>query len=360
MLAARATKSHRQSRCQCAGGRHSGGPRRCAGCCKNAHTSARTICTGVQVDGAAAGHGVAGFFNNAHTAVVRRVKNIMTDERTHAVFARFLGLPVAPLPGGGGSGGGGAVATGGASPQPPRAVELAEHAQALPVADNADTDDEAEPLGARSWPPRPPGPPSSASSGLPPHGDESRATASTGDLAAAGGSPQGSPVRSGGQGHGPLEASALNALPLGAGTSGAAAAGPGSIAGNTGEGVAMAAAFQDSVQGKCLPDDNPFGETGGSGGVQPDLLASDFAELSASGKAPTPPPGAPAGGIEDPVDLRHGDLLSLGGLGLGSNGKRAEAPAAAAAADPFVGFDSNESNRGDEWSDSALERPSLL
>lgn len=98
-----------------------------------------------------AGHGVAGFFNNATTAMTRRFKNIMTDERTHSIFERFLGLPVSS----GAAGPLAATAGGGeASPGRDLAGELAAAAQALPACDDADSDEEGDVLGARQWPTR--------------------------------------------------------------------------------------------------------------------------------------------------------------------------------------------------------------
>lgn len=96
----------------------------------------------MQTDGAA-GHGVAGFFNNAHTAVTRRIKNIMTDERTHSIFERFLGLPIS----------GSAVAA--AAPPAPgeRSAALAAAAQELPLCDDGDSADEEDVLAGRRWPP---------------------------------------------------------------------------------------------------------------------------------------------------------------------------------------------------------------
>jgi hypothetical protein len=94
----------------------------------------------VQVDGAASS-GMAAFFNNAHTVVTRRIKNIMTDERTHSIFERFLGLPIT-------------------SAGPPfsttlgRAYELAAEAQALPLCDDDDSDIESDILLDRIWPAR--------------------------------------------------------------------------------------------------------------------------------------------------------------------------------------------------------------
>ena len=92
-----------------------------------------------------AGHGVAGFFNNATTAMTRRFKNIMTDERTHSIFERFLGLPVSS---------GAAAGGGGDAPSHGVAAELAAAAQALPACDDADSDDGGDVLAARQWPTR--------------------------------------------------------------------------------------------------------------------------------------------------------------------------------------------------------------
>lgn len=53
----------------------------------------------VQTNGdASAGHGLQAFVNNAHTAVRRRINNIVTDERTHSIFEMVLGLPLKSSP----------------------------------------------------------------------------------------------------------------------------------------------------------------------------------------------------------------------------------------------------------------------
>jgi hypothetical protein len=97
-------------------------------------------------DAAATGHGVAGFLNNAHTAVTRRFKNILTDERTHAIFERFLGLSVSA----------GAVAGGGpGTPKSngrPGGQKYEADAQALPTCDDEDSESDEDPLSDKRWP----------------------------------------------------------------------------------------------------------------------------------------------------------------------------------------------------------------
>lgn len=91
------------------------------------------------------GHGVSGFFNNAHTAVTRRFKNILTDDRTHAIFELILGNDPSA-----------SVDCGPSFASRNAAAALAEEAQALPACDDEDSDGDADPLSLIPWPARTP------------------------------------------------------------------------------------------------------------------------------------------------------------------------------------------------------------
>jgi hypothetical protein len=136
-------------------------------------------------DATASSHGVAGFFNNAHAAVTRRYKNIMTDERTHSIFERFLGLSVssATAPA---SGGPGTPKNAGSPEGQARKYEV--DAQSLPVCDDDDSDSEEDPLADRRWPAAGPSP-TTTPSGTNPFGAASGLSPSprTGPSAAAAG-----------------------------------------------------------------------------------------------------------------------------------------------------------------------------
>lgn len=85
--------------------------------------------------------GVTGFLNNAHTAVTRRFKNIVTDDRTHSIFELILGT----------SGGNGESE---ASPSTSTAAGLSAEARELPIADDADSGSDGDCLADRPWPSR--------------------------------------------------------------------------------------------------------------------------------------------------------------------------------------------------------------
>lgn len=91
---------------------------------------------------------MSGFFNNAHTAVTRRFKNILTDDRTHSIFELILGNDPAS-----------SVECGPSFATRNAAAALAEEAQALPACDDVDSDGDADPLSLIPWPARPPPPP---------------------------------------------------------------------------------------------------------------------------------------------------------------------------------------------------------
>jgi hypothetical protein len=98
------------------------------------------------------GHGVSGFFNNAHTAVTRRFKNILTDDRTHSVFELILGNDPAS-----------SVDCGPSFATRTAAAALAEEAQALPCCDDVDSDGDEDPLSLVPWPARSAPPPGTGS-----------------------------------------------------------------------------------------------------------------------------------------------------------------------------------------------------
>ena len=87
-----------------------------------------------------AGHSITGFINNAHTAVRRRINNIVTDERTHSIFEMVLGLPAK-------------ASTGLTADTYNQGVsyELAAEAQLLPIADDEDSDDD-DVINKMPWP----------------------------------------------------------------------------------------------------------------------------------------------------------------------------------------------------------------
>ena len=308
---------------------------------------------------------MAGFFNNAHTAVVRRVKNIMTDERTHSIFERFLGLPVGPSPGGGG-----VVPAG-------RGAELAAHAHALPLADDADSDDEADILSDRSWPPRPPASSSptsvsGASTGAAAAVADAVADVAAGPTTLSHGSSAGSPaVTADGNRAADAELQGLDdALPEGPAQLRKRDAQSGADAIPGGDAPRSTELAHGDAGHSLATEDNPFastvtsGRTGGAanGAAQQDLLGG-MANLSvnstqADAGAVTPP--GDVGDVADPLDPRAADDLLSGG-----HSSHADAPQVGAhgGGDPFVGFESNDSSnggRGELWSDSALEQPALL
>lgn len=85
---------------------------------------------------------MTGFLNNAHTAVTRRFKNIVTDDRTHSIFELILGTT-------GGNGEAEAIAANTAT-----AASLAAEASELPIADDEDSGSDEDCLADRPWPSR--------------------------------------------------------------------------------------------------------------------------------------------------------------------------------------------------------------
>eukprot|EP00892_Ulva_mutabilis_P001530 jgi/Ulvmu1/11378/UM075_0040.1 len=85
--------------------------------------------------------GVTGFLNNAHTAVTRRFKNIVTDERTHSIFELILGTA-------------GGYGESEVNPSTSTAASLSAEARVLPIADDEDSGSDEDCLADRPWPSR--------------------------------------------------------------------------------------------------------------------------------------------------------------------------------------------------------------